>query len=42
MNLLERIISESSKRNKTIVLPEAHDERVIKAGNNYTKRKFAM
>ena len=40
MNLLERIISESSKRNKTIVLPEAHDERVIKAGFQLHQRKI--
>ncbi|NWF88212.1 MAG: phosphate acetyltransferase [Ignavibacteriaceae bacterium] len=40
MNLLERIISESSKRNKTIVLPEAHDERVIKAGFELHKKKI--
>ena len=40
MNLLERIISESSKRNKTIVLPEAHDERVIKAGFKLYQKKI--
>lgn len=40
MNLLERIINESSKRNKTIVLPEAHDERVIKAGHQLHQKKI--
>lgn len=40
MNLLDRIIKESSKRNKTIVLPEAHDERVIKAGFELHKKKI--
>lgn len=32
MDLLKKIISESCKKSKTIILPEAHDERVIKAG----------
>lgn len=40
MNLLERIINESSKRNKTIVLPEAHDERVIHAGYQLHHKKI--
>jgi phosphate acetyltransferase len=40
MKLLEQIISESSKRNKTIVLPEAHDERVIKAGYQLYHKKI--
>jgi phosphate acetyltransferase len=40
MKLLERIISESTKRNKTIVLPEAHDERVIKAGYQLHHKKI--
>jgi phosphate acetyltransferase len=40
MNFLEKIINESSKRNKTIVLPEAHDERVIKAGYKLNQKKI--
>ncbi len=40
MNLLERIINESSTKNKTIVLPEAHDERVIKAGYQLNHKKI--
>jgi len=40
MNLLTRIINESSKRNKTIVLPEAHDDRVIKAGYQLLHKKI--
>jgi phosphate acetyltransferase len=40
MKLLEQIIIESSKRNKTIVLPEAHDERVIKAGYKLNQKKI--
>lgn len=32
MNLIERIVKEAQKKHKTIVLPEASDERVIKAG----------
>src|SRR3990172_7312520 len=40
MNLLERIINESSKKNKIIVLPEAHDERVIKAGHQLQHKKI--
>lgn len=40
MDLLQQIISESSKRNKTIVLPEAHDERVIKAGFELNQKKI--
>lgn len=32
-NLIENIKEKASKRKKTIVLPESHDERVIKAAN---------
>lgn len=40
MNLLERITQEAQKRNKTIVLPEAHDERVIKASYQLHHKKI--
>lgn len=40
MNLLDRIVKEAQKKNKTIVLPEAHDERVIKAAFQLHHKKI--
>ena len=40
-NLMEDIISKASTRKRTIVLPESHDDRVIKAAEILTKRKIA-
>ncbi len=39
--LMEDIISKASSSKRTIVLPESHDDRVIKAAEILTKRKIA-
>ncbi len=39
--LMEDIINKSSSKKRTIVLPESHDERVIKAAEILEKRKIA-
>ncbi len=39
--LMEDIISKASSRKKTIILPESHDDRVIKAAEILTKEKIA-
>ena len=41
MKLLENIRNQAKQKNKRIVLPEAHDERVIKAAAILTKEKIA-
>jgi len=41
LKLLDEIKVKSSARNKTIVLPESHDERVIKAAEILTKERIA-
>ena len=41
MKLLENIRNQAKLKNKRIVLPEAHDERVIKAAAILTKEKIA-
>jgi len=41
LELLHRIKNEASKRRKTIVLPESHDERVIFAAEKLTSEKIA-
>lgn len=38
--LMEEIISKASSRKKTIILPESHDDRVIKAAEILTKEKI--
>ncbi len=38
--LMEDIISKASSRKKTIILPESHDDRVIKAAEILTKEKI--
>ena len=38
--IMEDIISRASKRKKTIILPESHDDRVIKAAEILSKRKI--
>ena len=40
IQILKRIIEEASKRKKTIVLPESHDERVLKAAEILTKENI--
>ncbi len=40
-NLLENIKDKASKRKSTIVLPESHDERVLRAAEALTKNKIA-
>jgi phosphate acetyltransferase len=39
--LMEDIINKASSRKKTIILPESHDDRVIKAAEILSKRKIA-
>lgn len=39
LELLEQMKSKASKLNKTIILPESHDERVLKAAEILTKEK---
>lgn len=39
--LMEDIISKASSRKKTIILPESHDDRVIKAAEILSKEKIA-
>jgi phosphate acetyltransferase len=39
--IMEEIIAKSSKQKRTIVLPESHDDRVIKAAEILSKRKIA-
>ncbi len=39
--IMEDIINRASLRKKTIILPESHDERVIKAAEILSKRKIA-
>lgn len=41
IELLNQIRSRASQRKKTIVLPESHDERVLKAAEILTKEKIA-
>ncbi|PKL81557.1 MAG: phosphate acetyltransferase [Ignavibacteriae bacterium HGW-Ignavibacteriae-3] len=41
MELLNQIRTKASQRKKTIVLPESHDERVLKAAEILTKEKIA-
>ena len=41
IELLNQIRSRASQRKKTIVLPESHDERVLKAAEVLTKQKIA-
>ena len=41
MELLNQIRSKAAQRKKTIVLPESHDERVLKAAEILTKEKIA-
>jgi phosphate acetyltransferase len=41
IELLNQIRSKAAQRKKTIVLPESHDERVLKAGEVLTKEKIA-
>lgn len=41
IELLEKIKGNASKMRKTIVLPESHDERVLKAANNLLENKIA-
>lgn len=41
IELLNQIRSKASQRKKTIVLPESHDERVLKAAEVLTKEKIA-
>ena len=39
--IMEDIINKASSRKKTVILPESHDERVIKAAEILSKRKIA-
>ena len=39
--MMEEIISKASARKKTIILPESHDDRVIKAAEKINKEKIA-
>ena len=41
IELLNQIRSKASQRKKTIVLPESHDERILKAAEVLTKEKIA-
>lgn len=41
LELLNEIKSKASKRKKTVVLPESHDDRVIKAAEKLTKENVA-
>lgn len=41
MKFLDELKKKASKLNKTIVLPESHDERVLKAAEKLTKEKIA-
>jgi phosphate acetyltransferase len=41
MKFLEELKKKASKLNKTIILPESHDERVLKAAEKLTKEKIA-
>ncbi len=41
IELLDQIRSKAAQRKKTIVLPESHDERVLKAAEQLTKEKIA-
>ncbi|MBI1937315.1 MAG: phosphate acetyltransferase [Ignavibacteriales bacterium] len=41
MELLQQIREKASQRKKTIVLPESHDERVLRAAEILTKEKIA-
>ena len=40
IELLEKIKSKTAELKKTIVLPESHDERVLKAAGTLTKEKI--
>ena len=41
-NILEIIKEKATSKNKTIVLPESHDERVLQAAEVLTKKKIAQ
>ncbi|OGU54344.1 MAG: phosphate acetyltransferase [Ignavibacteria bacterium RBG_13_36_8] len=41
MEFLERIKEKAAQRKRTVVLPESHDERVLKAAENITVKKIA-
>ncbi len=39
--IIDKIVEKASQKNKTIVLPESHDERVLKAAEKLTKNNIA-